>query len=241
MKRLILLLGALAAVPGTRADGGPAHLAINAAQKIAPSPAALVEITGERGEPRPAEWKLVYSDPAARGGVREIVASGDVVVSERTPLRGYSDLSTAQPISLQRLKIDSDGAFEVANRQAAAKQIGFNWVDYTLRANPVTGAPTWILRLSNSLGAQVGSLQISAEDGSVILPLTATGGPRMEDTSNPAEDSVVGQKIGGVIGTVGGVVERSALTVRDVTLRTVGTVQEVLTGERTIGPKDEDE
>jgi hypothetical protein len=29
--------------------------------------------------------------------------------------------------------------------------------------------------------------------------------------------------------------------VKDTTLRTVGTVQEFLTGERTIGPKDEDD
>jgi hypothetical protein len=241
MKRLILVLGALAAVPFLRADGGPAYIAINAAQKTIKAPAVLVELTGERGEPRPAEWKLIYRDPAARGGVREFVTADEAIVSERTPLRGYSGLSAAQPISLERLKIDSDGAFEIANRQAAAKRVGFNWIDYTLRANQTTGAPMWILRLSDSMGAQVGVLQISAEDGSILQPLQASGAPRHEDTSDPGDDSVVGRKIGGVIGTVGGVVERSALTVRDVTLRTAGTVQEILTGERTIGPVDDSE
>ncbi len=235
MKFLIVVLGALATVSLAWADGGPAHVAINAAQKVVKAPAVLVEITGERGEPRPPEWKLVYSDPAARGGIREIVTSGDVIVSERTPLRGYSGISTSQPISLARLKIDSDGAFEVANRQASAKRIGFNWIDYTLRANSVTGAPMWIMRLYDNMGAQVGVLQISAEDGSVLMPLSASGSaPSQPETSGDE------QKIGGVIGTVGGTVERTANVVKDSTLRAVGTVQEVLTGQRTIGPTGEE-
>lgn len=240
MKSPFVFLAVLAAAPFLRADGGPAHMAINAAQKLTKPPAALVEMTGERGEPRPQEWKLVYSDPGARGGVREILASGDVVISERTPLRGYPGIGTTPPISLTRLKIDSDGAFDIANKQAARSRLGFNWVDYTLRANAVSGAPMWILRLYDNMGAQVGVLQISAEDGSILLPLNASRSVRRDEEPEDDEDSVVQQKIGGVIGTVGGVAERTAIKVKDATLRGVGTVQEVLTGERTIGPQEED-
>ncbi len=239
MKPTFVFLGLLAGASFLRADGGPAHMAINAAQKLTKPPAALVEMTGERGEPRPQEWKLVFSDPGARGGVREILASGDVVISERTPLRGYPGISATPPISLSRLKIDSDGAFDIANKQAAKRRVGFNWVDYTLRANNVTGAPMWILRLYDNMGAQVGVLQISAEDGSILMPLSASG-PARQDEEPDEEDSEVREKIGGVIGTVGGTVERTATKVKDTTLRAVGAVQEVLTGERTIGPKDED-
>jgi hypothetical protein len=240
MRRIFGVLCVLAIASHGRADGGPAYMAINAAQKITKPPAALVELTGERGEPRPQEWKLVYSDPAARGGVKEIVASGDVVVSERTPLRGYPGIASSQPIVLTRFKIDSDGAFDIANRQAAARRIGFNWVDYTLRANNITGAPMWILRLYDNMGAQVGVMQISAEDGSIITPLRPSSVARRdEDEDEDGEVSVIEQRIGGVIGTVGGTVERTALKVKDSTLRAVGTVQEVLTGERTIGPQDD--
>ena len=91
------------------------------------------------------------------------------------------------------------------------------------------------------MGARVGVIHISAEDGSIVMPLEVAETPVLEDTTSPLEDSPTGQRIGGVIGTVGGVVERTAIKVKDTTLRTVGTVQEVLTGERTIGPKDEDE
>jgi len=220
------------------ADGGSAYAAVRTARKVSGN-TPLAQLTGERGEPRPQEWKLIFADPAARGGVREVVVSGDVVVSERTPLRGYAGIGTQPPIVLTRLNLNSDGAFAIANKQAVEKGLGFNWVDYTLRAQKVSGSPVWVLRLFDHMGAPVGVITISAEDGSVILPLEISSRPRTE--AGRLEDSNTGKKIGGVIGTVGGFLERTGNTVKDATLRTVGTVEEVLTGDRTIGPKDDEE
>ncbi|MGA7901038.1 MAG: hypothetical protein WCA06_00215, partial [Terrimicrobiaceae bacterium] len=114
-----------------RADGGTAYLALKAAQKGADSSARLIEVTGERGEPQPQEWKVILTDPTARGGIREIVASGDVIVSQRTPVKGYTGVGSEPSIALARLNVDSDRAFEIANKQAVARKIGFSWVDYT--------------------------------------------------------------------------------------------------------------
>lgn len=222
------------------AEGGTAYSAVKAAQKGVDSSADLVEVTGERGEPQPQEWKVILRDPGARGGIREVVASGDVVVSQRTPLRGYSDLSAQSPIVLTRLNLDSDRAFEIANKQAIAKRIGFSWVDYALRASAVGGSPMWILRLYNSMGSQVGVIQISAENGSVISPLEPGLPPPTEPTEQ-FSDTPTGQSVGGFFGRVGGTIGGIANGVKNTTLRTVGTVEEFFTGERTIGPKDEDD
>jgi hypothetical protein len=232
---IILQVSLLAAV-AQAAEGDSAYTSLRAAQKVAGESATLLEMTGNRGEPGPADWKIVFSDPSARGGIREVTASGHEIISQRTPLRGYTDVGTQQPIALNRLNLDSGGAFDVANKQAVAKQLPFNWIDYSLRANNVTGAPMWVLRLFNNLGAQVGVLQVSAEDGSIIMPLEVVSQPR---SSAPPEGTAE-RKIGGVIGTVGNAAERLGNTVKDSTLRAVGTVQEVLTGDRTIGPKDEE-
>ena len=222
------------------ADGGTAYLALKAAQNATDPSASLLAVTGERGEPQPQEWKVVLSDPAARGGIREVVASGDVIVSQRTPLKGYADAGSEPAIALTRLNLDSDRAFEIANKQAIAKRIGFSWVDYTLRANAAGGAPMWILRLHDSMGIKVGVIQISAENGAVIMPLEAVEAPPTE-YAEQFSDSSTGKRIGGVLGRVGGTLGGVANTVKDKTLRTVGTVQEFLTGERTIGPRDEDD
>ena len=48
------------------------------------------------------------------------------------------------------------------------------------------------------------------------------------------------QKVGGLIGKIGDFTESTARKVGETTLRTVGTVQEFLVGERTIGPKDDE-
>ena len=239
-KFLTLAFGFWLAAASARADGGTAYLALKAAQQGTDSSASLIEVTGERGEPQPQEWKVVLGDPAARGGIREIVASGDVIVSQRTPVKGYTGVGSQPSIALTRLNLDSDRAFEIANKQAIARRVGFSWVDYTLRADAAGGAPVWTLRLYNNMGSNVGVTQISAENGSVVAPLEASEPPPTE-SAEQFSDSSAGKTIGGVIGRVGGTLGGVANTVKDTTLRTVGTVQEFLTGERTIGPKDEDD
>ena len=62
------------------------------------------------------------------------MASGDVVVSQRTPLKEYAGAGNEPTIALGRLNLDSDRAFEIANKQAIAKKVSFSWVDYSLRA-----------------------------------------------------------------------------------------------------------
>ena len=206
---------------------------------------SLVEMTGERGEPQPQSWKLVFNDPAARGGIREIVASGDVIVSQRTPLRGYTGVGSAPSVNFSRLNLDSDGAFKLANKQAGQKQIGFDWIDYTLRPNSDTGAPMWIVKLYNHMGSQVAMMQISAEDGSIISPLTATAVPPTEKvrTTEVAEETTVtssdSKPPGGLIGRMRKTIHKTGSTIGNTTLRTIGSVQEFLVGERTIGPKDD--
>jgi hypothetical protein len=239
-KFLTLAFGIWLAAASARADGGTAYLALKAAQQGTDGSASLIEVTGERGEPQPQEWKVVLSDPAARGGIREIVASGDVIVSQRTPVKGYTGVGSQPSIALTRLNLDSDRAFEIANKQAIARKVGFSWVDYTLRANAAGASPMWTLRLYDKMGSKVGVTQISAENGSIVVPLEASEPPPAE-SAEQFSDSSAGKTIGGVIGRVGGTLGGVANTVKDTTLRTVGTVQEFLTGERTIGPKDEDD
>ena len=114
---------------------------------------ACLEVTGERGEPQPQEWKS-FSAIRTRGeAVREVVASGDVIVSQRTPLKGYAGVGSAAG---DRSHASQPGfGPRVRDRQQAgesAKRLGFSWVDYTLRANAASGAPMWILRASRQHG-----------------------------------------------------------------------------------------
>jgi hypothetical protein len=73
---------------------------------------------------------------------------------------------------------------------------------------------------------------IAAEGGAIVQSL------QMPDGSPVKKNQ--GKKVGGLLGKIADFTESTARKVGDTTLRTVGTVQEFLVGERTIGPKDEE-
>lgn len=230
---LILLLGM--ALPSLRADGESAFTALREARKVSAG-AALSGLSGTRGGPQPNAWKVVFSDPSLRGGVKEVVVSGGSVTEQRTPQHGYAGVGALPTIDITRLKFDSTAAFAVANQQARQRSLGFNWVDYDLRPNNVTAIPEWVLTLYDHMGARVGVIHLSAVDGTVLMPMEV-GLPPVEQTANDDGDS--DEKIGGLIGTVRDKATGFGLKVSDTTLRTVGTVEKFFTGEKTIGPRDD--
>jgi hypothetical protein len=215
-----------------------------------PALGQLVEVQGDNGGPQPAAWTVIMKDPAARGGMREVVISDNVIVSERTPLRGIAGKDSYRPINFQRLNLDSDGVFKIVNEQALQRQVGFHTLDYSLTQPDQSGSPIWVVRLFDYMGAPVGQLRISAESGKVLTGLTldpdarvATGGPSRNPPPTapmprqppaPPEDEPARRPLGGLFGTVERTVVGTANTVRRSTLRVAGTVEEFLTGERTV-------
>lgn len=222
----------------------------------------LVEVRGEAGQPQPQSWTVLMSDPSARGGIREFVVADGAIASERTPVRGYTAGTGAFPVlDFARLNLDSDGAFRVANTHAVNAKLGFHTVDYTLRTNDADGAPMWVLHLSDYMGAPVGNLEVSAENGKVVRALQVDPDARekpvvqTDSTADDGSDAKTHFK-GGVFGfvertskNVGTAVKDTSInvgtavrdtsvnvgnTVKKTTLNVAGTVQEALTGERTV-------
>lgn len=233
MKRVIvLLLGMVSAV--WAGEAGPALGVFSA---IASQPygqtVQVVEIRGERGDPEPGQWVAVMKDPSARGGVREITYSAGQITSERTPLRGASEVADQRPVVRSAVAVDSGRVFQIAQREAVKNQTGFHWVDYRLVVDPATAAPVWEVKLIDSMGAPVGTLRVSAADGSLVQGFTA------EAPVYRAEPRKEG-RVGGVVGRVVDTAESVGTTVRDSTLRVIGNVQETLVGERTIGPREDE-
>lgn len=123
----------------------------------------VLSLQATGGTPAPTDWKVLLDDPQARAGVREVEIRGGRIVSERTPVAK----GAASPMDFRQLNLDSDGAFTVAEKEAAKAQVGFDSADYAL--NPGTGsAPVWRLTLRDSSGVAVGEIKVSAADGAVI-------------------------------------------------------------------------
>jgi hypothetical protein len=193
--------------------------------------ASIVELKGERADPMPAEWQILLADPSARGGVREVSVANGAITSERTPLKGFQNVSEMPAFQIADVSVDANSVFQSVQEHANEARVGFHWLDYALRLDPATREPVWTIRLYDEMGTIVGTMGIAAQGGAIVQAI------QMPDGS-PVKQSQ-GKKVGGLIGKIGDFTESTARKVGDTTLRTVGTVQEFLVGERTIGPKDD--
>ena len=153
---------ALSAIQGLRDAGRPELLA------------GLAEVKGEHGEPQPEEWTLLCNDSAARGGIRELTIKDHHIIAERTPIHSFEGEGNLPQLDLTHLTVDSGAIFTAANKEAIAHHRGFDFINYTLRADAVTGGLLWIVQLyktGKTTDTLVGTLQFSAETGAVIKGL----------------------------------------------------------------------
>jgi len=207
--------------------------------------AQLVDVRGETGMPQPQVWTILLKDPEARAGIREFVVASGEIRSERTPLRRLGRDEDKVPLDFARLNLDSAGAFKIAESQAKQMRAGFNSVDYSLQTDTSTGSPVWDLRLFDHMGAPVGDMRVSAVDGKVIQPLrldadsrlvTESARPTSARTPQPTPDpSATPKPMGGFLGAVSRTAGTVAEQTKDVSIGVVGSVEEFLTGDRTIG------
>ncbi len=196
--------------------------------------AKVVEIRGERGDPQPKEWVYLLSDSSARGGVREVVVVDGKIISERTPLRGMADVAGYAPLDTSALTMDADAVFRIVHKEATKTELGFDWIDYTLRTDRDSNAPVWTVKLYDRMGAPVGTTRISAKGGTIVSALQPDPDARARAQATPVT------KGNGILGNVGKAAGRAAKSTSDSTLHFLGTLQEEFVGERTIGPKEKE-
>jgi len=183
---------------------------------------SVIEVKGRNGVPQPTVWTILINDPLARGGVREIEVSNGHITSERTPLKAYSGQGEGSALNFEKLNLDSEGAFAVAEAEARNLKIGFFGVDYVLRCDETGGAPLWIVQLLDDKQHSVGSVTVAADTGTVVSKTFASAPP-----------SKGSWKAGG--GLKGRLVRFKDSVGRTVK-HTSGDVEEFLTGDRTLDP-----
>lgn len=134
----------------------------------------LAEVKGEHGDPNPEEWILLCNDPTAPGGIRELTIKEHHIISEATPTATFSGEGALPQLDLNKPLMESGALFAAANRQAISHHIGFDYVNYSLRVDALTGTPIWIAKLYK-IGKKedklVGTLQFSAETGAATKSL----------------------------------------------------------------------
>jgi hypothetical protein len=142
----------------------------------------VVSITGVKGDPQPAKWKIILED-ADGGGVRELEVADGKIDSEHRPGRPVAGSTEGATIDTSRLNLDSSGAYEVASHTAELSHANFATVDYTLRTDE-RGEPVWIVTLLSRSSRPVGTIHIGATRGTVKRTEGMFAGATMEDVEN---------------------------------------------------------
>lgn len=231
-RRLVLIFFVCSAC-GFAADSSSVILALRTvSEQPYAANARIVEVQGARGNPLPVEWRVLLADFTARGGVREVCVQDGKIISERTPLKGFQNVSEMAAIDPSRVKIDAENVYQSAKQEAQSARVNFRSADYTLKSSAASLDPEWTIRLYDEFGVIVGMMSFSAGNGATLQALQLPDGSPV----NP----VRGKKVGGLIGKIVDFTGSTARKVGDTTLRTVGNVQEFLVGERTIGPQDKE-
>jgi len=125
----------------------------------------VVEVRGRNGIPQPDVWKVIASDPGARGGLVEAEVQRGKIISQRTPTARAT--SATQTMDFNQLNLDSDGAFTVANQELQKRNIPFDRVDYLLRSPGNGKPPVWHLELYDR-GSRIGTMEVAADSGIVL-------------------------------------------------------------------------
>ncbi|MGB9476623.1 MAG: hypothetical protein WCE87_16285 [Candidatus Udaeobacter sp.] len=142
----------------------------------------VVLITGEKGDPQPAKWKIILEDPDG-GGVRELEVADGKIDSEHRPGRSVAGSAEGATIDTTHLNLDSSGAYEIAAHKAELSHANFTTADYKLRTDE-RGEPTWIVTLLSRSSSPVGTLHIDAMRGTVKRTEGMFAGATMEDVEN---------------------------------------------------------
>ncbi|HEY5892973.1 MAG TPA: hypothetical protein VIT91_07050 [Chthoniobacterales bacterium] len=192
---------------------------------------SLIVAEGLSGDSQPPRWRFIFDDPEAQGGVRNIEVSGGEIVAESAPRRNPFPFTGL--ISLNKLQLDSDGAFAVANAEAKRRKIGFDVANFLLRTDGNISAPVWRVELLDSDHKVISMISISADTGMVTRVEGQQGRRDLVGTEETASEpgdandpNSTEQKIHRGFVNIGQAFRRGFRTVG-------GSVQEIFTGRRT--------
>jgi len=128
----------------------------------------VLGMVGFFGEPEPVQWLILSNHPSKPGVLRESVfARGKVLAERKFTALPQQDLPHL-PLVRPSLKVDSGGAFRIAEELALGKKRSFDSVHFQLRVRDHGSEPVWMLNLINTSQVSIGVVYLSATTGKIL-------------------------------------------------------------------------
>lgn len=149
----------------------------------------FAEISGRRGMPGPAAWRIVTWDSHSPSRLSSHVLRGRTLEEAGPDDSFYPGHLPEGFFSASKVRIDSGEAFRIADREALAAKVGFDMVDYRLRGREFSDEAVWSLHLLDVDERPVGHIDLSATSGQVLR--TVWFRASTDDGPGGIEDSAV--------------------------------------------------
>ena len=124
----------------------------------------VTEVRGSHGAPQPRDWKIFVNDSKSKSGVKEFDVQGAKLLGEKSP----ASRTAGSPMNMSQLNLDSDGAHQIAEREAKKVGFAYDHADYTLRAGTHGGSPVWEVRLVDARSGSAAMLNLAATTGKIL-------------------------------------------------------------------------
>ncbi len=146
------------------------HLALQAflEANVVSSGERIVGMTGFYGQTQPSQWLILTTDAKTGEPRNEYAVEGGKVAGLRKVRKLPQQELPNVVIQVDRLKIDSDKAFDIAEGLAQKASVGYDSVHYQLRCREYNKEPVWTINMLDPSGKSIGIHYISAESGDVL-------------------------------------------------------------------------
>ncbi len=131
----------------------------------------IVKISADDGDPDPAQWYFVCRSAHGEDGILSITVRNGKITSTKPSLDLRTILGGDALISLDKVLVDSRGAFAIAQRYVANAKPGraLGSASFRLQQTGEDAEPIWWVWCYDSSERYIGLLKLLASTGDVIL------------------------------------------------------------------------
>jgi hypothetical protein len=128
----------------------------------------VLKLSADNANPNPDTWYVSAQAGRDDKGMRSIQVASGQIISDKPALGLREIFSSAKPLDLSRVQLDSREIFDIAQQYAGAngKQIGT--VSFVLNQQGTSAVPIWSVWCYGPNGTYFGELKLLANDGTVI-------------------------------------------------------------------------
>jgi hypothetical protein len=166
MKKIIAVLSLLSACHLSAGDSGGAIANLQALPQDYRN--GILKVSADNADPNPDIWYVTAQSSAKKSGIQNFQLASTQVVSEKPALGLREIFSSAKPIDLSKVQLDSRDAFDIAQRYALANGKTIGSVSFILNQQGDSAVPIWSVWCYAPNGTYLGEMQLLATDGSVI-------------------------------------------------------------------------